>query len=125
MRSPFDETMGIEITEVTTDRAVVELPVTPSLLQPGGIVHGGVYCALVETAASIGAHAWLEGRGVVVGTSNQTDFLRAVRAGRLRAEASPLQRGQRLQLWEVDITNEGGRVAHGKLKVMNLPAPQQ
>lgn len=120
-RSPFDELMGSELIEMAADHVIAELPVTPALHQPGGIVHGGVYCALAELAASIGANTWLAGNGVAVGTSNHTDFLRAVRAGRLRAEATPLQRGSRLQLWQVDITDgDGRRVAHGKVKLANV-----
>lgn len=121
VRSPFDELMGAEVIEASGDRVVAELPVTPSLHQPGGIVHGGAYCALVELTASVGATAWLGGDGVAVGANNHTDFLRPVRTGRLRAEATPLQRGLRLQLWQVEVTDEDGRlVAHGKVKLANL-----
>jgi 1,4-dihydroxy-2-naphthoyl-CoA hydrolase len=121
IRSPFDELVGTQVVEAGPDRAVAELPVTPSLHQPGGIVHGGVYCVLAELAASVGANTWLAGEGVAVGTSNHTDFLRAVRTGLLRAEATPLQRGGRLQLWQIDIRDQdGNRVAHGKVKLMNV-----
>ena len=54
----------------------------PKHHQPFGIQHGGVYCAVVETAASIGAGLWFADRGTCVGVSNQTDFLRAVTRGR-------------------------------------------
>ena len=37
--------------------------VTPDLHQPYGIVHGGVHCSLVESAASIGAALWFGERG--------------------------------------------------------------
>lgn len=123
IRSPFDELMGAEIVEVGAERVVAELAVTPSLHQPGGIVHGGAYCALVELTASVGANTWLAGDSLAVGANNHTDFLRPVRSGRLRAEATPLQRGQRLQLWQVDVTDEDGRrVAHGKVKLVNVNA---
>ncbi len=119
--SAFDELIGSRVTEAGPDRTVVELPVSRALHQPGGIVHGGVYCALVEGAASTGATLWLEGSGIAVGTSNHTDFLKAVRDGVLRAEATPLQRGSRLQLWQVEVTDGTATlVAHGKVKLLNL-----
>lgn len=121
MRSPFDDLMGTRLVESGPDKVVAELPVTPTLHQPGGIVHGGVYCTLVELVASIGANVWLDGRGVAVGTSNHTDFLRATSTGTLRAVGTPLQRGRTLQLWQADVTDEqGNRVAHGKVRLMNL-----
>jgi 1,4-dihydroxy-2-naphthoyl-CoA hydrolase len=113
--------LGFRFEEVSGDRVVVVCPVTPDLHQPYGLVHGGVYAALAETAASLGAAAWLGDRGRTVGVSNQTDFLRAVRDGELRAAATPLSRGRTTQLWQVTISDERERlVAHGRVRLINL-----
>jgi uncharacterized protein (TIGR00369 family) len=57
----------------------------------------------------------------VVGLSNDTEVRRPVRTGELRIEATPLERGQPTQLWQVAITDEGGRmVAHGRVLLQNL-----
>jgi 1,4-dihydroxy-2-naphthoyl-CoA hydrolase len=119
--SPFDDMVGVDVVEADLEHVVAELPLRDELHQPSGIVHGGVYATMAETVASIGANVWLDGRGVAVGVSNHTDFLRSASTGRLRAEATPLQRGRTLQLWDVAITDGEGRlVAHGKVKLMNL-----
>ena len=113
--------LGIRIEEATGDRVVLACPVTPDLFQPYGLVHGGVHAALAETAASVGGALWFGDQGAVVGVSNHTDFLRAVRDGRLRAEANPLARGRTTQLWQVVITDEAGRlIAHAKVRLQNL-----
>ena len=113
--------MGLKFTEVGPDRVVIEWKVTPELHQPFGILHGGVHCAVVETAASIAGQTWLGDRGSVVGVSNQTDFLRAVRDGTLTAVATPVHRGRLQQLWLVEITDEPGRlVARGQVRLQNL-----
>ncbi|QBI19394.1 PaaI family thioesterase [Egibacter rhizosphaerae] len=113
--------MGTRYVSADPDRAVCELEVTTKLHQPGGIVHGGVYSALAEACASSGGLAWLAGNGIAVGVSNHTDFIRAVREGSLRAEATPLQRGRRLQLWQVAITEaQVGLVAHAKVRLANV-----
>ncbi|HEY0357807.1 MAG TPA: PaaI family thioesterase, partial [Mycobacteriales bacterium] len=91
------------------------------LHQPYGIVHGGVYCSVVETAASVGGALWLGERGQVVGVSNQTDFLRAVRDGELTATATPVHRGRLQQLWTVEITDEQDRlVSRGQVRLQNI-----
>jgi uncharacterized protein (TIGR00369 family) len=117
----FIKLVGLRITEASGDRVVLACPVTPDLHQPFGLVHGGVYATLAETAASIGASLWFGDQGKVVGVSNHTDFLRAVRRGELRAEATPLSRGRTTQLWQVEIGDEQGRlVAHSKVRLQNL-----
>jgi 1,4-dihydroxy-2-naphthoyl-CoA hydrolase len=119
----FDKVMGLRFEEASGDRVVAVIPVTPDLHQQYGIVHGGVYAAMVETSASVGAALWLGDQGRPVGIANSTDFLRATRDGELRAEATPLSRGRSTQLWEVSVTDRRGRqVAHGRVRLMNLSA---
>jgi len=111
----------MELRELSPHRVVIGWVVGAEHLQPYGIVHGGVYCAAVETAASFGGAAWYGDRGHVVGVSNQTDFLRAVRAGELTATATPIHRGRTQQLWLVEITDGDGRLAaRGQVRLQNV-----
>jgi len=119
--SGFDKLVGIRFEEASGERVVAVIPVIPDLHQGYGIVHGGVYASAVESAASVGAALWLGAEGRAVGIANNTDFLRPVREGELRVEATPINRGRSTQLWEVAITDERGRpVAHGRVRLMNL-----
>lgn len=113
--------LGFEFDELTADRVRLSWTVTPDHHQPYGIVHGGVYCSAVESAASMGAAAWLGDAGTVVGVSNHTDFLRAASDGRMTAVATPIHRGRLQQLWLVEITDQAGRlVARGEVRLQNL-----
>ena len=113
--------IGLRVDLITPDRAEVSITVTPDLFQPAGLVHGGIYCTIVETAASIGAAVWLGQRGQVVGVANHTDFIRAVREGELKAVATPIHRGRSQQLWLVEIHDEQKRlVARGEVRLQNL-----
>ena len=117
----LDSLLGIEILEATGSRVVLAWDVTPALHQPFGILHGGVHCAAVESAASMGAAFWYGDRGNVVGVANHTNFLRAVSEGRLTATAEPIHQGGLQQLWLVNITDESGRlVARGEVRLQNL-----
>ncbi len=123
--SGFDSTLGLELVEVSGDLVVGRLPVAPHLHQPYGIVHGGVYCSVVETTASVGGALWFGDRGNVVGTSNHTNFLRAVREGVLEVRATPVHRGRTQQLWQVRITDEADKlVAQGEVRLANVSAEQ-
>jgi uncharacterized protein (TIGR00369 family) len=117
----FGEVLGLEFAEADGDKVVITCPIKPHLHQPYGIVHGGVYCSLVETAASVGAALWLGDRGQVVGVANHTNFIRATREGILTTVATPVQRGRTQQLWQVDITDDTGRlVARGEVRLANI-----
>ncbi|MGH3472826.1 MAG: PaaI family thioesterase [Nocardioidaceae bacterium] len=115
------KTLGITYDDIGADRVQLRLEIRPELLQPFGILHGGVHCSLVETAASVAAAMWWGERGQVVGVSNQTDFLRAASDGVITAVATPIHRGRSQQLWQVEITDESDRLlALGKVRLHNL-----
>jgi 1,4-dihydroxy-2-naphthoyl-CoA hydrolase len=121
----FTKTLGLEVTELGADRTVLTCEITPELLQPYGIVHGGVHCSIVETAASVGAALWFGDRGNVVGVANHTNFLRAARSGTLTATATPIHRGRTQQLWLVTIVDEAGRdIARGEVRLANLASAE-
>jgi 1,4-dihydroxy-2-naphthoyl-CoA hydrolase len=122
--APFDKELGLEFTEISPDRTSARLEVVPKLLQPMGIVHGGVYCAIVESLASVAAYTWMAakgGEGSVVGVNNNTDFLRAIGSGMIYGTAIPIHRGRRQQLWQVTIVDSDERlVARGQVRLQNL-----
>ncbi|MGI8938327.1 MAG: PaaI family thioesterase [Iamia sp.] len=117
----FNEALGLEFVTVSGDEVVIRLPIGPHLHQPYGIVHGGVWCGAVETAASVGAAMWLGDKGNVVGVSNHTDFLKAVREGVVTVRATPIHRGRLQQLWLVELHDDTERlVARGQVRLQNL-----
>jgi 1,4-dihydroxy-2-naphthoyl-CoA hydrolase len=122
----FSEVLGLTYLEATPDLVRAELTISDRLLQPHGIVHGGVYCSVIESVASVSAAVWLESTGGgrnVVGVNNNTDFLRAIKAGVVTAVSTPIHRGRRQQLWMVEIAGVDGRlVARGQVRLQNLPA---
>ncbi|MGU3501501.1 PaaI family thioesterase [Mycobacterium sp. C31M] len=119
----FDSELGLQYLEVTPDGGRAQLTITDKVKQPWGIVHGGVYCAIVESLASVSGHVWLaeHGGGTVVGVNNNTDFLRAIKSGTVTAVSTPIHRGRRQQLWLITISDEDGKtVARGQVRLQNI-----
>ena len=119
----FDKDLGLTYLEMGPDGGRAELQIQEKLLQPWGIVHGGVYCAIIESLASISAQVWLSEHdgGTVVGVNNNTDFLRAISSGTVTAVSTPVHRGRSQQLWLITITDEKDRVvARGQVRLQNL-----
>lgn len=124
MDNALDRQLGLTYGEITADGGSAHLDIHPQLLQAAGIVHGGVYCSIIESLASLSAFVWLtdNGGGSVVGVNNNTDFLRAISSGTVTAVSTPIYRGRRQQLWRVVITEDDGRmVAQGQVRLQNLP----
>ncbi|MGY1746937.1 PaaI family thioesterase [Blastococcus sp. SYSU D00695] len=125
--SPFVAATAFDVTEATGTRVTGTVQTGPEQHTPWGVVHGGLYCAVVESAASIGASAAVADRGqFAVGVNNSTDFLRPMTAGRLDVVAEPIQQGRTLQLWQVVLTRaeDGKTVARGQVRLQNVPRPQ-
>ena len=112
--------MGIVILTASPDEVSCAFEVGEKHHQGYGIVHGGVHAGVVETLASIGAALVAKPRGQrVVGVENHTSFIRAVRSGRLHANARPVTRGRLSQVWEVWIRDEKELlVAQGRVRLL-------
>lgn len=118
---PFMEHLGLVLTEVTGERVVGEWTAGEKHHQPYGIVHGGVYCSVVESLASIGSAVWYGDRGKCVGVSNSTDFFRATSEGAMRSVATPVHQGRSQQVWVVETRDAEDRlVSRGQVRVQNL-----
>jgi 1,4-dihydroxy-2-naphthoyl-CoA hydrolase len=102
--------LGIELREVTAERVVATMPVTPRHHQPFGYLHGGASLTLAETAASIGGYLSCPPSHAAFGLEINANHLRPKRTGTLTATAVPLHRGRTTQVWEVRIVDEEDRL---------------
>jgi 1,4-dihydroxy-2-naphthoyl-CoA hydrolase len=120
--SAFMEAVGLQLTQLGADRVEGFIELGPQHHQPWGIVHGGVYAAAIESAASIGAAMAAAEQGLVpVGVNNNTNFVRPMAGGRAKVVAAPIQQGRTQQLWEVRVSDEDDRlVAIGHVRLQNI-----
>ncbi len=123
-RGGFERALGLTFTRITADEVECEVPVGPHLLQPYGLVHGGVHSAIIETLATVGAalHV-LPQKQTAVGLENTTSFVRAVRTGKLIGIARHVHRGRQSHVWEVEVRSEDGKLAAtGRVRLLCLAA---
>jgi 1,4-dihydroxy-2-naphthoyl-CoA hydrolase len=108
---PLASTLGMRSDEYTPERVVLSLEWAPSLCTAGGVLHGGVIMALADSAG--GACAYLNLPPDAVGTStieSKTNFLGAVREGRVTATATPLHRGGTTTVVETAVRDQAGKL---------------
>ncbi|MGY1636702.1 PaaI family thioesterase [Geodermatophilus sp. SYSU D00742] len=124
--SRFVAATGFAVDEVSGTRVTGVVELGPDQHTPWGVVHGGLYCTVIESAASIGASAAVVGHGqFAVGVNNNTDFIRSTTSGRLDVVAEPVQQGRTQQLWQVLLTraDDGKLVARGQVRLQNVALP--
>ncbi len=118
----LNEALGLKFTMIEPEELVAELTVDRQHKQPYGIVHGGVYAAMIETLCSTGAALNVMAAGcTAVGMENTTSFLRAVRSGTLKCTARPQFKGRRSHVWEAEVHDDRDRlVATGRVRLIVL-----
>lgn len=121
----LDGTLGFETLVVEDTIARGRVAVTERVMQPLGLVHGGVYAAIAESLCSQATFLAVAPDGMIaVGLSNQTSFLRPVLSGVVHAEARRRHRGRTTWLWEVDLTDDDGRLcALSRVTIAVRPPP--
>jgi uncharacterized protein (TIGR00369 family) len=108
---PLARHLGIEIVEAHPERVVARLRVTDAICTSGGILHGGAFMTLADTAGAIGASLNLPAGAGTTTIESKTNFLGSARVGVVvSAEATPVHVGRRSSVWQTRITNPDGKL---------------
>lgn len=121
--SPYRTFMGLRVTDIEYDRAVVALDIERHHLQLRGTVAGGVMASLIDTATFWSAFVRAPQDSGLANVDLRVNYLEAVAsdARRLVAEGRCLRPGRRLNYAEAYVRDEAGRVvAHGTSTVLVL-----
>ncbi len=112
MDRTFDALYGLEILEYGEERVVARVAVRDEIKQPMGLVHGGVYASIAEATTSMATASAVYADGkAAMGLSNNTSFLRPVTSGEyVHATATRRHKGRTTWVWDVDITDDEGRL---------------
>jgi uncharacterized protein (TIGR00369 family) len=107
----LDGTLGVEVLQHEGDTVRGRVPVVDKVLQPYGIVHGGAMLALAESITSMGTARGVYTDGnVAMGQEINCSFMRPISAGHINATARVRRRGRTAWNWEVEITDDDGRL---------------
>jgi uncharacterized protein (TIGR00369 family) len=101
------EKMGIELLELSAERAVATMPVAGNT-QPRGLLHGGAYLVLGETLGSMAANVWAGADSYAVGIEISASHSKSAVAGVVTGVATAISLGKTLTVHEIIVTNEKG-----------------
>ncbi len=107
IQNTMTSTIGIEITDIGDDFICGKMPVNERTTQPFGLLHGGASVALAETLGSIGGGIKVYSNNeTVVGIEINANHLKSARDGWVYGKATPIRIGKKIQVWNIEITNE-------------------
>ena len=103
--------MGMQLTEVGSDRIVATMLVRPDLCTTGGILHGGAHMAFADTLGAVGTFVNLpEGKGTTT-VESSTKFIGSAKVGStVTGESTPLHKGRTTMVWQTHIRNDAGKL---------------
>ena len=105
--------LGIEITEIGDDFIIAKMPVDARTVQPVRILHGGASVALAETLGSFASGLCIADnqKKKAVGIEINASHLSSAREGTfVYGKVTPLRIGRTMHFWQIEITNEDGKL---------------
>lgn len=115
--------LGIEFLEIGDDFVRARAPVDSRTKQPVGILHGGVSVVLAETLGSCGAHCASPVGHQAVGLDINANHIRSVSEGWVTGIARPVHIGRTTQVWQIELTNDAGKLTCVSRITMAILAP--
>lgn len=123
--SALDEKMGLELLELSPERAVGRMPVEGNT-QPYGLWHGGASCVMAETLGSLAAFTHARPDKFAVGVDINATHHRAVRTGHVTGVATAIKLGRTIAMYEIVLTDDhGNRVCTARLTCQLVPMPKR
>ena len=105
--NPFFRMMGIGIVSFGKGEAVLDMEITPDMMNGDGWLQGGIYTALADEAMALALVTVMKEDESIATVSETTSFYRGVREGRLRAEGRVVRKGRKIAFAEGRLFLEG------------------
>ena len=113
--SPFPSLLSLEMTDIGTGFAVIEIDIKPKHMQLMGAVHGGVLASLVDTVTYWSVYYGIEDPDAWLTTVDlKVNYLAPITGGRLIAKGKQIKVGRKLGYASAEVRSQTGDIiAHG------------
>ena len=103
--------LDIEYTEIGDNYVTGKMPVDEKTKQPMGLLHGGASVVLAESLGSVASNFCVDPeKEYCVGLEINANHVRGVKSGFVYGKATAIHIGRKTHLWDIDITNEEGKL---------------
>ncbi len=102
--------LGIEYSEVGDDFLAATMPVDSRTVQPARLLHGGASVLLAESLGSLASQLVIGSDGTCVGLEINANHIRGARSGKVTGICRPIHLGRTTHVWDIRISDEGGKL---------------
>ena len=112
--------LGIEFTKIEAGTVEGQMQLSEKNCRPDGILHGGANLSLAETLAGLGSMLLVDVKEFnVLGIQVNGSHTGTLKQGKAFATAKIMHQGNQTHVWNVDVTNEEGRLISA-VRVTNM-----
>lgn len=109
-RVPFLEEWGFRVESAADGRCRCSLEIVPSVINPYGVLHGGVTFTLADTGMGIAAYTLLAPSERTTTVECSMRYLLPAMRGRIVAECRVIRRSNRFAITEAEVFDEAGKL---------------
>lgn len=108
---PFGNLIGLEFDKVEGGKSHCRIEIKPDLLNPHGVVHGGVIYSMVDTGMGGALYTELDPDELCATVEIKINYFRATASGTLDCETTLVHRGKRIAVLESEVTQQDQLIA--------------
>lgn len=122
---PFFRHMSMKVMEIGSGYSVVQAEISKKHMNPFMGLHGGVYAAVIDTAAYWSAYCDLPANTGLISIDLKVDFLAPVSYEKIIIRGERIKSGRTIHLTQASAFDSSGKLlAHGTSKLMVTPDKQ-
>ena len=107
---PFAKLLGMRLTGIRPNEAVIEIDMRDDLRQPSGVLHGGVTATLIDTAMAFAVRTYLSDTEPTATIDLTVHYLRPHVEGKAICTARVVRPGKRIFTVSAEVHNEEGKL---------------
>ena len=107
---PMYKLIGMEVVEVRAGYARFRLPFRKELTQPFGVLHGGAFAAVADSAVAIALWGLVGADKAFTTIEMKINFIAPVASGEIIAEGNIVHCGRRTAIGDVTLKDQDGRL---------------
>lgn len=108
--NPFGDLIGLKFVEAKDGRSICTLTIDKKLLNPHGVLHGGVMYSLADTNMGAALYTTMEEDELCASIEVKINYFSAVSSGKIVCKSKLIHRTGKIAFLESEVYSEDGKL---------------